>query len=230
MSQIKTSADQTEEAISKGAGGMATLLTDFGPVFLFMITYNVMNGVNKDYAIIVASATIIIATFVALVFSLWKLKKVPYIAIASTVAVSIFYGATILTGDAIFAKIKPTFMNLLFATVILGSVVFGRNIWKLLFSSTFELPDPVWTQLALRWGFFFVFLALLNEFIWRNYSEAFWANFKFFGVLPITIIFFLTNLPITLKWFGKSNQDYANGSFTPLKEAFGKLSEKDGSQ
>lgn len=223
MADAKTDTQDKSQA----TGGLSTLLTDFGPVFLFMITYNVMNAVNKEQAIIVASATIILATFVALIWSLWKLKRVPYIAIASTVAVSIFYGATILTGDAIFAKIKPTFMNLLFATVIIGSVIFGRNIWKLLFSSAFDLPDAVWTQLALRWGFFFVFLAGLNEFIWRNYSEAFWANFKFFGVLPITIAFAIANLPITLKWFGKSNEDYAAGNFTPLKEALSRLSEKD---
>jgi intracellular septation protein len=219
----KTENKSAEETVDKKEG-LNTLLTDFGPVFLFMITYNVMNRIDQERAIIFASAAIIISTVLALIWSLWKHNRVPYIAIATTVAVSLFYGATIFTGDAIYAKIKPTFMNLLFATAILGSVLFGRNIWKLAFGGAFDLPDQVWTHLAVRWGLFFVFLAVLNEFIWRNYSEAFWANFKFFGVLPITILFALSNIPITLKWFGKSEDDYREGRSTPLREAIANMS------
>ena len=36
---------------------------------------------------------------------------------------------------------------------------------------------------------FFFSLAILNELAWRTQSEAFWVNFKVWGVLPITFIF-----------------------------------------
>jgi intracellular septation protein len=36
--------------------------------------------------------------------------------------------------------------------------------------------------------FFFV-LAILNEIVWRNFSEATWVSFKAWGILPLTLIF-----------------------------------------
>jgi intracellular septation protein len=33
-------------------------------------------------------------------------------------------------------------------------------------------------------------MAGLNEVIWRNLSEATWASFKVFGILPLTMLFF----------------------------------------
>ena len=37
--------------------------------------------------------------------------------------------------------------------------------------------------------FFFIFLAILNEVVWRTQTEEFWVNFKVWGMLPITFIF-----------------------------------------
>ena len=51
------------------------------------------------------------------------------------------------------------------------------------------LNNEGWNILNSRWIFFFVFLAILNEFIWRTQSEEFWVNFKVWGLLPITFIF-----------------------------------------
>jgi len=204
-------SDEKDKSLPGGSGGANTLLTDFGPVFLVMIVYNVWNRIEQTEALFVATAVLIGATLLSLVWSLFKDKRVPYIAIAAAFFVSLFGGATLISGDPIYVKIKPTFMNLLYAVIVLGGLVFGKNIWKMVFSHAFQLPNQVWTHLALRWGFFFVFLALLNEFVWRNFSEAFWANFKFFGVLPITLAFALAKIPITLRWHNKSEEDYRNG-------------------
>jgi intracellular septation protein len=48
--------------------------------------------------------------------------------------------------------------------------------------------------------FFFIFLAILNEFIWRTQSEEFWVNFKVWGMLPITIIFTAFQIPLINKY------------------------------
>ncbi len=119
--------------------------------------------------------------------------------IVTAVVVLFFGGLTLALHDALFIKIKPTIINLLYAAVIFGGLLFKQNIWKMLFRSAFDLPDKAWTILAVRWGAFFVFLAVLNEVVWRNTSEAFWANFKFFGVFPLTIAFALANVPLLLK-------------------------------
>ena len=53
-----------------------------------------------------------------------------------------------------------------------------------------------WRTLTLRWGVFFYFLAVLNEVVWRNFSTDFWVSFKVFGLMPITIVFGLAQLPL----------------------------------
>ena len=47
-----------------------------------------------------------------------------------------------------------------------------------------------WRLLTIRWALFFIGLAGLNEVIWRTLSEATWASFKVFGILPLTMLFF----------------------------------------
>ena len=44
-------------------------------------------------------------------------------------------------------------------------------------------------------GLIFLFLALLNEVIWRTQTESFWVNFKVWGMLPLTIIFTAAQFP-----------------------------------
>lgn len=69
-----------------------------------------------------------------------------------------------------------------------------------------ELTDEGWKQLTLRWGLFFFVLALINEIVWRTQSTEFWVGFKVFGIMPITIIFALSQTPLILK-HGKQDTD-----------------------
>ena len=62
------------------------------------------------------------------------------------------------------------------------------------------LNDEGWRKLNIRWMFFFIFLAILNELIWRTQSEEFWVNFKVWGMLPITIIFTAFQIPLINKY------------------------------
>ena len=50
------------------------------------------------------------------------------------------------------------------------------------------------------WIFFFLFVATLNEIVWRTQSEVFWVNFKVWGMLPITIIFTGFQIPLINKY------------------------------
>mgnify|MGYP005667926207 FL=1 len=62
-----------------------------------------------------------------------------------------------------------------------------------------QLQEKAWYGLSLRFALFFLSLAVLNEVIWRNYSEDFWVNFKVFGMLPISLIFTLSQTPYMLR-------------------------------
>ena len=56
-----------------------------------------------------------------------------------------------------------------------------------------------WNTQAIRWAIFFFVLAILNEVIWRNFSESFWTGFKVFGFFPLTILFTLSQIPFLHK-------------------------------
>jgi intracellular septation protein len=57
------------------------------------------------------------------------------------------------------------------------------------------MTDQGWRLLTFRWAFFFFVLAVLNEIVWRNYTTDEWVTFKVFGIMPLTILFSLTQLP-----------------------------------
>ena len=69
-----------------------------------------------------------------------------------------------------------------------------------------------WMVLTRRWTGFFVFLAVLNEAVWRTQTTDIWLSFKVFAILPLTIGFMLLQMPLLRKHlpedFGQdTNQD-----------------------
>ncbi|MEO0721136.1 MAG: septation protein IspZ, partial [Pseudomonadota bacterium] len=119
--------------------------------------------------------------------------------------IGVFGAVGILWQSKTFLFVKPTIVNLLYAAVIFGGLAVGRNIWKMLFKNVFDLPDFAWRTLAIRWGLFFIGMAIWNEFLWRNFSEATWANWKL-GNFAIVLIFGALNTPYTLKHLQDSDE------------------------
>jgi intracellular septation protein len=55
-------------------------------------------------------------------------------------------------------------------------------------------------MLTLRWAIFFLAMAVLNEIIWRTQSTDFWVAFKAFGVIPLTMAFAITQMPLIKRY------------------------------
>ena len=75
-------------------------------------------------------------------------------------------------------------------------LAFGRSFLAYVFDAAFALDQEGWRKLTLRWGVFFLFLAVLNEVVWRTQSTDFWVAFKVWGIMPITMIFAISQLPL----------------------------------
>ena len=58
-----------------------------------------------------------------------------------------------------------------------------------MFDQMFHLTPEGWRKLTWRWALFFLFLAVLNEIVWRTQTTDFWVSFKLFGVVPLTMVF-----------------------------------------
>ena len=116
--------------------------------------------------------------------------------LVSGIVVVVFGGLTLWLQNDTFIKMKPTIVNLLFGGALLGGLFFGRSLLGYVFDSVFRLTDEGWRKLTLRWGIYFFVLAALNEIVWRNFSTDAWVNFKVFGIMPLTFVFTLTQLPL----------------------------------
>lgn len=196
-------ATEPKKSMPKGAGN---IWTDLGPVLVFVITFNAMQNfapetgpVSKETAIFWATGLFMGAVAVAIGWTLMKGRRLPPMLIITGTVVMVFGGLTLFLQDKTFAFIKPTIINLLFAMTILGSLAIGRNLWKTAFEHAFTMPDHAWKIFALRWAAFYVVLAIVNEIIWRNFSEEFWANSKLFLSIPLAIVFMVINLPFLMK-------------------------------
>ena len=172
---------------------------DFGPLGLFFASFLYWKRDNPDEALIWAAGVLAVSAIVALIYAGIKYKHTSPILIFSTIVIGGSALIAMLTGDKRFIYQKPTFLNALYGMVVIGGVVFRKNAMKLMMGNAVEMPDDKWNVLAIRWGLFFFAMAILNEFIWRNFSETFWASFKFAGFLPLTILFTLTQLPFMQK-------------------------------
>jgi intracellular septation protein len=128
-------------------------------------------------------------------------KKVPYVPLIGAIVISLFGGLTLYFNNPIFIYMKPTIVNLIFATILLMSkAFFNKNFLKFFLQTAFQLNEEGWGKLNSRWAYFFIFLALLNEIVWRTQPETTWVNFKVWGMLPITIIFTAMQLPLINKY------------------------------
>jgi len=68
------------------------------------------------------------------------------------------------------------------------------------FQNKINLKNEGWKKLNYYWIYFFLFVATLNEIVWRTQSELFWVNFKVWGLLPITIIFTAFQVSLITKY------------------------------
>lgn len=199
----ETPTAETKKSLPKGAGN---IWTDIGPVLAFVIVFNVLQNrpegpelFSKDNAIFWATGVFMAAVALSIGWTLAKGRRLPPMLIITGTVVMVFGGLTLFLQDKTFAFIKPTIINILFALTILGSLAIGRNIWKTAFEHAFTMPDRAWKVFALRWAGFYVVLAIINEIIWRNFSEEFWANSKLFLSIPLAILFMAINLPFLMK-------------------------------
>ena len=171
-------------------------ITDFGPLIIFFSFYY-KSGKNLQIAI----PPLVIATIISIII-VWILeKKIPFVPLLGGILITFFGGLTIYFENPVFIYMKPTIINIIFAIALFfGKYFTSEPILKKILGKTMPLNNEGWNKLNSRWIFFFIFLAILNEFVWRTQSEEFWVNFKVWGMLPITIIFTAFQIPLINKY------------------------------
>lgn len=159
-------------------------LIDFLPIVIFFAVYKYTGD------IIIATAVLIPATALQILYTWMKTKKVEKMHLVTLALVVILGGATIAFNDKTFIQWKPTIVNWLFAVAFLGSQFFTkRTIIEMMMSGNIDLPKAVWKNLNLSWVAFFIIAGAVNLYVAYTFSEEIWVNFKLFGLLGMTFVF-----------------------------------------
>lgn len=183
------------------------LVLELGPLIVFFFanargewlaaTFPTLGAVGGP--IFIATALFMVATALALTASWLITRTVPMMPLVSGIIVFIFGGLTLWLHSDVFIKMKPTIVNTLFGVALLGGLAFGKSLLGYVFDSAFRLDAEGWKKLTLRWGFFFFFLAIANEVVWRSFSTDIWVAFKVWGIMPITVVFTAFQMPLIMR-------------------------------
>lgn len=115
-------------------------------------------------------------------------------------AALLFGTLTLVFKDPRIIMMKPTFINLTLAAVLLGGMALRKNPLKLVMGTSLDLPDAAWRRLTLNFGLFYIALAALNEVVWRTQPQEIWVLFRFPGLLILTFLFGLAHAPLLMRY------------------------------
>ena len=190
------------------------LVLDLGPLLLFflansrpalflplvspMLSAGIASG--EHIGIFIATAVFMVAVVTAFAISYALTRHLPLMPLVTAAIVLIFGSTTLILHDEMFIKLKPTVIYVLFGTVLLGGLAFGRSLLGVVFDSVFHLTETGWRKLTVRWALFFFALALLNEIVWRSQSTDVWVSFKVFAVVPLTVAFAALQYRLLMKY------------------------------
>ncbi len=196
--------------------GSSQLLIDVGPLLVFFVV-NFFAPVPQALKIFVATGAFMVAMIAAMIYSAIKFRHISPLLWFSGVMVVLLGGITIWLHDEMFIKMKPTFYYLLVAAILAFGLFTGKPLLKRVLGSSYPgLDAEGWRKLTRNWALFFAFMAIVNEAVWRNSSTDFWIGFKLWGVLPLTFLFALANIPMLLK-HGLNSEDAAPAEPGPVE-------------
>ncbi len=155
-------------------------ILELGPLVVFFVA----NGRGGIY---VATGAFMVATLVALALMWIIARKIAVMPLVSAGVVLVFGTLTIVLQDDHFIKMKPTIVNALFGLALLGGLWLRKPLLPYVLGDVFVLTEQGWRELTIRWGVFFLVMAVLNEVVWRSVSTDTWVAFKTFGYLPLTL-------------------------------------------
>lgn len=191
-------------AARKDVSPVLKLVLELGPLVVFFLANSYGDALAQAFPVLeslggkifIGTAFFMVAMIISQAVSLLLLRHVAVMPLVTLFFVLVFGGLTLWLQDDLFIKMKPTIVNCIFGTALLGGLLFGKSLLAYVFDAAFKLDEEGWRKLTLRFGLLFFVLALLNEIVWRNFSTDFWVGFKTWAVMPLTMIFMMTQLSL----------------------------------
>ncbi len=172
---------------------MFKFLLESAPLLAFFAGYFYGGNIQS------ATLYMLIVSIICITIYYLVKRTIPASSLISSAVLLTSGSIALISGNSMYIKIKPTILYIIFGSVFFISAMRDKSFMKYMLSHFIQLEDKNWNILSYRSAFFFLFMAILNELIWRNSAEATWVKFKVFGAIPITLIFILLQMPFILK-------------------------------
>ncbi|MER2508353.1 MAG: septation protein A [Amaricoccus sp.] len=195
------------------------LALEVGPIAIFFLAYRwapVDSGLEvaeRQLEQMLFATKVFVPTILAtLGISFALTRKLPKMAVITAIVVTVFGGLTLILRDDTFVKMKPTILYGLFASILGVGLLRGQSYLKYLMDELIPMRDDGWMKFTGRFVVFYLFLAILNEFVWRLYGTDTWVNFRTF-VLPVAnVVFIMAQIPLFQRYAMPGKKPEADGS------------------
>lgn len=184
MSQTTTPAPRTGQWIRQAV--------DFGALLAFAAAYFITRDMIK------ATWVLVIASLLALAVGYVVEKRFAPLPLITGLFALIFGVMTIFFHDESLIKIKLSVQNAVLATVLLGSLPLKKYPFKYLLGDAIRVTDRAWRVLTLRYGLYFLAVAVVNEVVWRTQPNDVWVQFRV-GLWILASVFGLLQVPFIMK-------------------------------
>jgi intracellular septation protein len=179
------------------------LALEVGPIGIFFLAYRMAplaEGLAEPerqlHQILFATAVFVPTILAALGLSYVLTRRLPRMAVITAVVVTIFGGLTLILRDDTFVKMKPTILYGLFAGILGFGLLRGQSYLKYLMDELIPMQDAGWLKFTRRFVVFYIFLAVLNEVVWRTYGTDAWVNFRTFVLPAANFLFIMVQFPL----------------------------------
>jgi len=172
---------------------------EYGPIAAFFVAYYMVD-------LFAATASIMVATALALALSYIVERRIPTMPLITAGIIGVFGGLTLWLQDEAFIKMKPTIIQVIFGTVLISGLLAKRLLLKSVMGAVWHITDEGWRVLTVRFALYFFLMGALNEAVWRTQSTEVWVNFKVFGIMGLTLVFILIQLPLLKRYALESTQ------------------------
>ena len=184
---------ETTKAPERQYHPLERLILDIAPLAVFFIG-------NATRGVIVGTAAFMVAIIVSMAVSKWRFGKISPLLWISGIMVIIFGSLTIWFADKRFIQFKPTIYYVTLAGLLFFGQATRRPMLKLVLEQAYPgLDERGWWLLSRNWGWFFVAMAVGNEIVRHLLSFDAWLLYKLWGVMPMTVIFAASQIPMLLR-------------------------------
>lgn len=175
-------------------------VSEFAPITTFVV-------LSEVEGFTVGLEALLVASLLAFFLSWFIERRVPKFGLFAATTILLFGTLSIVLNDPFYIIIKDTLYYAIFGLVLLVGLFSGHSAFKMFFGDFFAMSERGWRTLSLRWGIFFLLLAVGNEIARHLLTPDGWVLYKFialpvmwvFGFYQFTLIC-RERLPDTNKW------------------------------